>query len=59
MLYIAVDVTRLLFGTTQGNWFICVVMDYFTKWPEVATVVLVLVDQFFTCFGMLGELHPD
>lgn len=57
MLCIAVDVTRLLLGTTQGNRFICVVMDYFTKWPEVAIVVL--VDQFFTCFGMLGKLHPD
>ena len=64
---IAIDIVGPLSITTQGNCYICVVMDYFTKWPEayalpnheVETVAEVLVNQFFTRFGVLGELHSD
>ena len=64
---IAVDIAGPLPITTQGNRYICVVMDYFTKWPEAyalpnheaETVAEVLVDQFFTRFGVPGELHSD
>ncbi|KAK4295125.1 hypothetical protein Pmani_032308 [Petrolisthes manimaculis] len=53
--------------TSRGNRFICVIMDYFTKWPEAyalpnheaGTVAEVLVDQFFTRFGVPRELHSD
>ena len=30
----AVDVTGPLLPMPRGNRYICVVMDYFTKWPE-------------------------
>ena len=64
---VAVDIAGPLPVTTQGNRFICVVIDYFTRWPEAyalpdheaATVAGVLVDQFFTRFGVPGELHSD
>ena len=64
---IAVDIAGPLPITTQGNRYVYVVMDYFTKWPEAyalpnheaETVEEVLVDQFFTRFGVPGELHSD
>ena len=31
---IAIDVIGPIKTTRAGNRFICVVMDYFTKWPE-------------------------
>ena len=47
--------------------YICVAMDYFTKWPEAyalpnheaETVAEVLMSVFFTRFGVPGELHSD
>ncbi|XP_042230040.1 protein NYNRIN-like [Homarus americanus] len=53
--------------TADGNRYICVAMDYFTKWPEAyaipnqeaTTVARVLVDQFFCRFGIPHELHSD
>ena len=67
MEWIAVDIAGPLPIITQGNRYICVVMDYFTKWPEAyvlpnheaETVAEVLVNQFFTRFGVPGELHSD
>ncbi|KAK3893289.1 hypothetical protein Pcinc_002845 [Petrolisthes cinctipes] len=64
---VAVDIAGPLPHTDKGNRYICVAMDYFTKWPEAyaipdheaATVAQVLVDQFFYCFGMPQELHSD
>ncbi len=64
---VAVDIAGPLPATTAGNLYICVVMDYFTKWPEAyalpnheaTTVAEVLVEQFFTRFGVPGELHSD
>lgn len=53
--------------TRRGNRFVCVTMDYFTKWPEACalpnheaeTITDFLVTQVFTCFGVTGELHSD
>ncbi|XP_063868206.1 uncharacterized protein LOC135104608 [Scylla paramamosain] len=64
---VAVDIAGLLPLTPRGNWYICVVMDYFTKWPEAyalpnheaETVAGVLVNEFFTRFGVPAELHSD
>ena len=61
------DISGPLPTTSRGNQFICVVMDYFTKWPEAyalpnheaETVADVLVSQFFTRFGVPDELHSD
>lgn len=64
---VAVDIAGPFPVTPRGNRFVCVVMDYFTKWPEAyalpnheaVTVASVLVDEFFTRFGVPGELHSD
>lgn len=64
---VAVDIVGPLRRTSRGNRFICVAMDYFSKWPEAyalpdheaETVAAVLVDEFFTRFGVPGELHSD
>jgi len=64
---VAVDIVGLFPVTTQGNRFICVVMDYFTKWPEAyalpdheaETVAEALVNNFITRFGVPCELHSD
>ena len=64
---VAVDIAGPLPLTAAGNRYICVAMDYFTKWPEAyalpdheaVTVAGVLVEQFFTRFGVPCELHSD
>ena len=64
---VGVDITGPFPVTTSGNRFILVAMDYFTKWPEAyalpnheaTTVAGVLVEQFFTRFGVPSELHSD
>lgn len=64
---IAVDVLGPLPKTDSGNQYILIAQDYFTKWPEAfalpnqqaATVAEVLVNQFFTRFGIPMELHSD
>ena len=64
---VAVDIAGPLPLTTSGNRYICVVMDYFTKWPEAfaipnqeaKTVARVLVEQVFCRFGVPTELHSD
>ncbi|UYV74279.1 K02A2.6-like [Cordylochernes scorpioides] len=53
--------------TEDGNKYLLVAMDYFTKWPEVyaipnqeaATVARVLVDNLICRFGVPLELHSD
>lgn len=50
---VAVDITGPLPQTADGNKYICVAMNYFTKWPddvtipdqEVSTIAKVLTDQ--------------
>ena len=64
---VAVDIAGPLTTSASGNRYICVAMDYFTKWPEAyaipnqeaTTVAQVLVDNFFCRFGMPKELHSD
>ena len=64
---VAVDILGPFPQTVRGNRFVCVAMDYFTKWPEAyplpnheaATVAGVLVDEFFARFGVPHELHSD
>jgi len=64
---IAVDIAGPFPRTRKGNRFLCVAMDYFTKWPEACalpdheaeTVAEFLVTQVFTRFGVPGELHSD
>lgn len=64
---IAIDVSGPLPKTDARNQYILVAQDYFTKWPEAfalpdqqaVTVADVLVNQFFTRFGILMELHSD
>ena len=61
------DVLGPLPTTPEGNKFVLVVMDYFTKWVEVfpmkdqtaETVAAVLVDEVFSRLGCPIELHSD
>lgn len=64
---IAIDIVGPLPVTEQGNKYMLVAMDYFTKWPEVfaipdqeaVTVARVLVEGMFCRFGAPMELHSD
>ena len=64
--HMAVDIADS-FLCTKSNKYLCVAMDYFTKWPEVfalpnheaETVASFLVNQVFTHFGVPGELHSN
>jgi len=63
----AVDIAGPFPCTERGNKYICVAMDYFSKWPEACalpnheaeTVAEFLVTQVFTQFGVPRELHSD
>ncbi|KAK8403258.1 hypothetical protein O3P69_000407 [Scylla paramamosain] len=67
MEQVVVDIAGPLPLTPRGNRYICVVMVYFAKWPEAyalpnheaETVAGVLVNEFFTRFGVPAELHSD
>ena len=64
---VAVDIVGHLPCTARGNRFVCVTMNYFTKWPEayplpnhkVAMVAEVLVNEYLSRFGVPEELHSD
>ena len=64
---VAIDVAGPLPISSAGNRFILVVMDYFTKWPEAyaipnqeaTTIAQVLVNEFFSRFGVPYEIHSD
>ncbi len=64
---IAIDVLGPLPRTETGNQYTLIAQDYFTRWPEAfalpdqqaVTVAEVLVNQFFTRFGIPMELHSD
>lgn len=64
---IALDVAGPFPVTENGNRYFLVVMDYFTKWPEVfaipnqeaTTVAEKLVNEVFCRFGVPLEIHSD
>ena len=64
---VAVDILGLLPTSTQGNKYVLITTDYFTKCPEAypmpnqeaVTVAQCLVNQFFSRFGVPLELHSD
>lgn len=64
---VAVDIVGPLPVTEQGNKYMLVAMDYFTKWPEVfaipdqeaVTIARALVEGMFCRFGAPMELHSD
>lgn len=64
---IAIDVAGPFPQTEDGNKYVLVAMDYFSKWPEVyaipnqeaTTVARVLVDNLVCRFGVPLELHSD
>jgi hypothetical protein len=64
---IAINVAGPFPWSDQGNQYLLIAMDYFTKWPEVytissqeaLTVVEVVVTDFFCPFGDSRELHND
>ena len=64
---VAIDIAGPLPVSTSGNRYILVAMDYFAKWPEAyaipnqeaTTVAQVLVNEFFSRFGVPYELHSD
>lgn len=64
---VAVDVVGPLPKTRNGNRFILVVCDYFTKWPEAypipdhkaVTVANKLVEEWISRYGLMQTLHSD
>ena len=64
---IAVDVLGPLPKTRNGNKYLLICMDYFTKWPEVYpianqetdTIAKVLVEEFVCRFGAPLHIHSD
>ncbi|MES9881588.1 MAG: RNase H-like domain-containing protein [Sedimenticola sp.] len=64
---LAMDIVGPVTTSTDGNRFILVVTDYFTKWPEAfplkdhkaATVAQILVDQIICRYGVPLKLHSD
>ena len=64
---IAVDIMGPLPVTKQGNKYLLVAIDYFTKWSEAyalphqeaRTVATVLVQELACRFGTPLELHSD
>jgi transposase InsO family protein len=49
----AIDVAGPFPQSAQGNQYLLIAVDYFTKWPEA------LVTSFFCCFRVPQELHSD
>ena len=64
---IALDIMGPLPESQQGNRFILVISDYFTRWveafpiadQEACTVADVLVKGFISRFGVPRQLHSD
>ncbi|MES9882105.1 MAG: reverse transcriptase domain-containing protein [Sedimenticola sp.] len=64
---LAMDIVGPVTTSLEGNRFILVVTDYFTKWPEAfplkdhkaTTVARVLVDEIICRYGIPQKLHSD
>jgi len=64
---VAVDILSGLPVTPDGNKYILVLTDYFTKWScafalpdaEASTCMRVMYDGFFSEFGLPKQLHSD
>jgi hypothetical protein len=64
---ITIDIAGPFPRSDQGNRYLLITMEYFTKWPEAyaihnqeaATVAEALVTNFFCRFGVPRELHSD
>jgi len=64
---IAIDIAGPFPESDNGNRYLLIAMDYFTKWPEVyaipnqeaSTVANALVTNFFCRFGVPMKLHSD
>ncbi|XP_018563442.1 protein NYNRIN-like [Anoplophora glabripennis] len=64
---IAIDVAGLFPRSSSGNRYILVVMDYFSKWPEIypipnqeaVTVAEVLFENWICRYGVTREIHSD
>ena len=61
------DISGPFLVTEDGNKYIMVVSDYFSKWPEAyairnqeaTTVATTLIDNWISRFGVPVELHSD
>lgn len=64
---VGIDILGPFPTTDQGNRYVLVAMDYFTKWPEAyavpdqsaSTTAEHLVNEMFCRFGVPEELHSD
>ena len=64
---IAIDISGSFPESDNGNRYLLIAMDYFTKWPQVyaipnqvaSTVADALVTNFFCRLGVPMELHSD
>lgn len=67
MQRVAIDILGPLTTTDNGNKYIIVIADYFTKWTEAyavpdhqaSTVAQKIIDNFFTRFGIPEVIHSD
>ena len=72
---VAIDILGPLPESYQGNKYIMIVTDYFTRWTEASksrsqqikkpanqeasTIADTLVSQFISCFGIPRQIHTD
>jgi len=63
----AIDILSGLPTTQDGNKYILVITDYFTKWAcafalldaKASTYMRAMYDGFFSHFGLLRQIHSD